>query len=116
MNNFTPHHSPSFDIPIGEETFTAFIDFASAYVDGNRAVLLRDTNTGEVLAKLSTNLSNLSFLLQPEQFFLKTWSENEPLLDYIFPHIEVIEHITLNPQYSTTVIIAQPRKQEKSHD
>jgi len=48
------------------------------YADGNLAVLLED-EFGSPLSKLSVNMPDSAYLLNENQFFAKTYSENEEL-------------------------------------
>lgn len=50
----------------------------TTYTDGNLAILLTD-DMGEPLAKLSVNLPEHSEFLKENQFFAKTYAENEEI-------------------------------------
>jgi hypothetical protein len=50
----------------------------SQYSDGNLAILLED-EFGSPLSKLSVNMPDSAYLLSENQFFAKTYSENEEL-------------------------------------
>lgn len=53
--------------------------FRTKYADGNLAVTIH-TAGGEPYAKLSVNLPEIANMLEPDQFFVKTWSENEAIV------------------------------------
>lgn len=48
-----------------------------SYADGNPAVTLTLTETGEEFLTLSVNLPQDAHTLDEDEFFVKTWSENE---------------------------------------
>ena len=50
----------------------------SQYSDGNLAILLED-EFGSPLSKLSVNMPDSAYLLNENQFFAKTYSENEEI-------------------------------------
>ncbi len=50
----------------------------TTYTDGNLAILLTD-DMGGPLAKLSVNLPEHTSLLEENQFFAKTYAENEEI-------------------------------------
>lgn len=70
---------------------TVRISDESTYSDGNRACCIFAQDTGVCLAKLSVNLPEHAHLLDANEFFLKTWSENEAILRDLWPWIAVDE-------------------------
>jgi len=51
------------------------------YSGGALALRLIDTNDYFPFATLTVNLPDYSHLLEKGEFFIKTWSENEPLIE-----------------------------------
>lgn len=51
----------------------------SQYGNGSKAVILNETN-GEQFCVVSVNMPNESDFLPPDTFFVKDWSENEPVV------------------------------------
>jgi hypothetical protein len=50
----------------------------SYYADGNKALLVVNSDTEEILTKLSVNLDT-DVPLDKDEYLIKTWSENEEI-------------------------------------
>jgi hypothetical protein len=59
------------------------------YANGRTALILADANDGEQVACATVNLPEHD--LQPGEVFIKTWSENEPMLDFLVRNNIVID-------------------------
>jgi len=51
------------------------------YSGNNTALRLVDTEDGTSFATITVNIPELSHLLEDDEFFVKTWSENGPIIE-----------------------------------